>query len=128
MSLRHPGLSHLGASYGGLHTTARDLGGVLSGLFGDAPSLLSATSRDAFFSQVQGGTGEEVLAGVEGQLGGERYIGKQGGCIGFSANLRIYPRRGLATVMMVNRTEVSQAPIDARSDRVDRQVLARSWK
>lgn len=98
-----------GRAYGGLFVTARALGSVLRDLVKDDPVLLRPESKAALFT----------LGWVTGEVAGERYFGKQGGGLGFSGNVRIYPARGLATVMLTNRTEISAGPIDARSDALD---------
>ena len=65
-----------------------------------------------------------TLGWVTGELNGVRYLGKQGGGLGLSGNLRVYPQLGLATVLLANRTEIAAAPIDARSDAVDGALVA----
>ena len=67
--------------------------------------------------------GEHPLGWVQGSLGGARYVGKQGGGLGFHGNVRIYPERGIATVLLANRTEIAPGPIDARSDALDEAHL-----
>ena len=51
------------------------------------------------------------------------YLGKQGGGLGFHGNVRLYPERGIGTVLLINSTEASAAPIDRRSDALDSLVL-----
>jgi hypothetical protein len=62
---------------------------------------------------------------VTGELDGVRYFGKQGGGLGFHGNVRVYPKLGVATVLLANRTEISPGPIDARSDAIDAGFAAR---
>ena len=54
-----------------------------------------------------------------GEVDGVPYFGKQGGGLGYHGNVRIYPTRGVATVLLANSTEVSPGPIDERSDELD---------
>ena len=49
--------------------------------------------------------------------------GKQGGCLGFHGNVRVYSDLGVATVLLGNVTEVSASPIDRRSDEIDPGLL-----
>jgi hypothetical protein len=58
-----------------------------------------------------------------GDLDGVPYFGKQGGGLGFHGNVRLYPTTGLATVFLANQTEVTQGPIDERSDSLDRNFV-----
>lgn len=109
-----------GRGYGGLFCSASALAPVLADLLRPRPTLLSPASRDALFApQPTGG----ALGWVRGALDGARYVGKQGGGLGFFGNLRVYPERGVATVLLANVTEIGAAPIDRRSDAIDRALL-----
>lgn len=117
-----------GRSYGGLFCPAAALAPVLADLLRPRPELLSASSRDEMWrpQHLAGGrlTGA-ALGWVCGTLGPARYLGKQGGGLGFHGNVRVYPDLGLATVLLANVTEVSAGPIDRRSDAIDRLVFCR---
>jgi D-alanyl-D-alanine carboxypeptidase len=110
-----------GRAYGGLFTTAAALGAVLEDLLREDARLLGPAAKAALFAPQQTAAGRTIgaLGWVIGDLAGERYFGKQGGGLGFHGNVRIYPGRRLATVMLANRTEISPRPIDARSDAID---------
>jgi D-alanyl-D-alanine carboxypeptidase len=110
-----------GRAYGGLLVTAEALGRVLQDLMRDDGVLLGPAAKAALFDRQQTASGKPAgaLGWVTGEAAGEPYFGKQGGGLGFHGNLRIYPARGIATVLLANRTEISAGPIDARSDALD---------
>jgi CubicO group peptidase (beta-lactamase class C family) len=116
-----------GRGYGGMFTNAATLASLLSDLLRDEPRVLRRAVRDQMFTQQKTNDGEAIhmtLGWVVGEVAGERYYGKQGGGLGFHGNLRVYPDRKLATVLLANRTELSASPIDARSDELDAIFLA----
>lgn len=120
-SRAHALLPH-GRAYGGLFCSALALAAVLSDLLSAEPQLLSVPAREQMFCPQRTLAGAPIsgtLGWVEGQLSGRPYFGKQGGGFGFHGNVRIYPRLGLGTVLLANRTEISPGPIDARSDALD---------
>lgn len=113
-------------SYGGLFCPAAALAPVLGDLLRPAPHLLSKTARDLLFEPQRIDAGRptgDALGWVCGTLDGARYLGKQGGGLGFHGNVRIYPDLGVATVLLANVSEVSAGPIDRRSDRLDRILV-----
>jgi len=115
-----------GRAYGGLFCSAAALAPVLADLLRPTPRLLSAAARDQMFQPQQLASGRatgDALGWVCGSLDGARYLGKQGGGLGFHGNVRVYPGLGLATVLLANVTEVSAGPIDRRSDRLDRCLI-----
>jgi CubicO group peptidase (beta-lactamase class C family) len=116
-----------GRAYGGLYVTADALGRVLRDLLTERSVLLGATSKAALFARQPTAKGQAAFAlgWVIGELDGEPYFGKQGGGLGFHGNLRVYPTRGIATVLLSNRTEIAAGPIDARSDALDAAFLRR---
>lgn len=117
----------LGRSYGGIFTSAAALAPVLQDLLQAQPKLLSAHARDQMLTAQHTRDGEptgEALGWVMGELNGVRYVGKQGGGLGFHGNVRIYPTLGIATVLLANRTEVSAGSIDERSDELDSAFTA----
>ena len=112
----------LGRGYGGLYTSASALAEILRDLLRPTPALLSAGARDRLLAEQHtrdGASTGATLGWVIGELDGVRYLGKQGGGLGFHGNVRMYPALGLATVLLANRTEISSGPIDARSDALD---------
>lgn len=117
-----------GRSYGGLFCTAGALAAVLGDLLRPRPHLLSPAAREQMFLPqhlTDGKLTAAALGWVCGALERARYVGKQGGGLGFHGNVRIYPDLGLATVLLANVTEVSASVIDRRSDQVDRILIDR---
>jgi hypothetical protein len=110
-----------GRAYGEFVTAARALGTVLQDLLRDDSQLLWAASKAALFAPqtTTAGASTGALGWVMGTVAGEPYFGKQGGALGFRANVRIYPARRLATVLLANPTDPSAKPIDARSPGLD---------
>jgi D-alanyl-D-alanine carboxypeptidase len=121
-----------GRGYGGLFTNASSLGKLLSDLLREEPTVLTRRARDRMLTPQHTTDGETIpmtLGWVTGELDGARYFGKQGGGLGFHGNVRLYPDRKLATVLLANRTELTAGAIDARSDELDAIfVHARSRK
>lgn len=112
----------IGRGYGGLFCPAAALAPILADLLRPRPTLLSPDSRDAMFAPQQLASGKptgSALGWVCGSLGRARYLGKQGGGLGFHGNVRVYPDLGVATVFLANSTELSAGPIDRRSDTLD---------
>jgi CubicO group peptidase (beta-lactamase class C family) len=122
---RHARVRHWGRAYGGLSCTARALGALLSDLLRDAPRVLSRESVDTLFEQqLAGGRPlDHALGWVVGDVDGTPYRGKQGGALGFFANIRVYPKARRATIFLANRTAVTPGPIDAVSDALDALAL-----
>ena len=56
-----------------------------------------------------------------GEVNGERYLFKEGGGGGFHAEMRIYPERGVGTVVMVSNTDFDSTGF---LNRVDQPFLA----
>lgn len=115
-----------GLAYGGLYVTPSAWGAILSDLLRRDGRLLSAASKQALFapqSTRDGRATGEALGWVLGELSGVRYVGKQGGGLGFHGNLRLYPDLGIATVVFANATRVSAGPVDTLSDRLDGPIV-----
>ncbi|MDX2019660.1 MAG: serine hydrolase domain-containing protein [Deltaproteobacteria bacterium] len=110
-----------GRAYGGLFVTAQAPGRVLADLLRSDSVLLRAETKAKLFARQHTTNGQPAgaLGWVIGKLAGQSYFGKQGGGLGFHGNVRIYPSRGIATVLLANRTEISAGPIDRRTDALD---------
>ena len=122
-------LRSFGLGYGGLYASVPAFSAVLADLLRDDSVLLSHDSKAAMFTEQRTNDGESLphtLGWVVGDVDGVRYLGKQGGGLGFHGNVRIYPDIGVATVFFANSTAVSTGPIDALSDRIDRNFLTRA--
>lgn len=117
---------HNGPAYGGLFGRVDGLIPIAQDLLADEPRLLSATQRDAMFTPQESNAGEPLgysLGWSVGELHGARWLSKPGGGPGHFSNMRIYPDVGVATILLVNRTEVREPKIQALSDALDAQML-----
>ena len=113
---------HWGRGYGGAVMNVAGLGAIVTDLLRRDGRLLGPEAKGRLFERQEAPAGhplDATLGWVIGQLDGVPYFGKQGGCLGFQGNLRIYPSIGLGTVYMANATAVMPGPIDSLSDRLD---------
>jgi D-alanyl-D-alanine carboxypeptidase len=124
---RYARLQVYGRGYGGLYCTADALAAVLRDLLRTDSALLGRDAKAQLFSLQKTRSGEPTkmtLGWLSGDLEGKPYFGKQAGGIGFHGNIRIYPKLGLATVLLSNSTRVSAGAIDKRSDALDANLIA----
>jgi CubicO group peptidase (beta-lactamase class C family) len=115
-----------GAAYGGAFATAAGYARVLQDWLQPSPLLLGEAGKRWFFETQHTTSGRALpttLGWHIGCLDNEPYFSKPGGGPGFSSNLRIYPRRQLATVLLSNRMRASEADIQRFTDKVDRALL-----
>jgi D-alanyl-D-alanine carboxypeptidase len=111
-----------GRGYGGIYCTAGALAALLRDLLRDNPTVMSGETRQLFFTEQLDLDGEPIgmtLGPKLGKCGAIPYLGRPGGGLGFHGNIRLYPDAGIATVMMVNRTDISENSINSRSDELD---------
>ena len=113
-----------GDAYGGLignaQGFARYLQAVLSG-----EDILSPTTRAMLFTAASAPGPARSLGWFMGRLDDELWFAHAGGGAGYYCEVRVYPRVGRASVVMLNRTGVRDAHI---LDRLDRPFLARSHR
>lgn len=113
-----------GPAFGGLVGTARGFGVLLQDQL-RAQSVLLGPEMKQLLETPQTTNDGEPLAMTLGwhidETNGIRYFYKQGGGGGFRAEMRIYPGRGIGSVVMVNRTEFNST---ALLNRVDRPFIA----
>jgi len=96
-----------GPSFGGVVASARAVGAFLQDQLREDPRLLSKQTRAKFFEQQRGRDGS--LLGMTpgwhvGENNGRGYYFKEGGGGGFHAEMRVYPPKGIATVVLANNT------------------------
>jgi D-alanyl-D-alanine carboxypeptidase len=111
-----------GPAYGGAFANVRGYGKVLSDLLRERSVVLSKASVELLFTAERSTSGEPLPTSVAfclGDLEGERYFSKAGGGPGFSANLRVYRRLGLATVWLSNQMRATESAIQKVSDTLD---------
>ncbi len=103
-----------GAAFGGLVGSAAGWGRFLEDLLGDRSGILDDTARHRFFEPqrtIGGAPIPMTLGWHRGRLERTDHLYKEGGGAGFHAMTRLYPERGIATLLWVNATvfDVSRA-------------------
>ncbi len=96
-----------GPAFGGAIGTAKALSVILQDLLAERSILLSEKSRGLLFTRQRTSYGKEIdmtLGWHVGELSGIQYYFKEGGGAGFHCEMRMYPSKGLATVIMTNQT------------------------
>ena len=96
-----------GPSFGGAIGTAKAFGRILQDLLADRSILLGADAKRLLASRQQTRSGKDLdmtLGWHLGMMGGVHYFYKEGGGAGFHSEMRVYPTKGLATVIMTNMT------------------------
>ena len=96
-----------GPAFGGVIGTASAFAHILQDLLNNNSVLLGKAVKQQLYSQqtVKSGQSIDMTLGWHiGELGGNKYYYKEGGGAGMHSEMRIYPDRDLASVIMVNRT------------------------
>lgn len=109
-----------GPAFGGLVGSARGFSRFLQDQLSGASSLFSPETQRLFETPQETSAGEELrmtLGWHVGEAGGERYLFKEGGGGGFHAEMRIYPRLGVGSVVMVSSTDFDSTSFLNRLDR-----------
>lgn len=109
-----------GASFGGAIGSAAAFSAILRDLLKDDPVLLSRASKALLFDQARLSSGRAIamtLGWHIGEMAGRPYYFKEGGGAGFHCEMRMYPARGLGSVVMVNRTAFHSNKVLSRLDR-----------
>ena len=86
----------------------------------EKPVLLGKETLELFFSRQHTNSDQPIdmtLGWHIGSFESERFYFKEGGGGGSHAEMRIYPGRALATVMMVNETSSACTGLQGRLDR-----------
>lgn len=126
-------LYHNGKAYGGLFATAHALAEFMRDMLRPNPILLTSDTRDLMFTKQIANDGTTELGTTLGWRCGSMatagngrvdYLSKPGGGPGFHSNVRIYPDRRIATILLVNETQLNEGPIQELSDLVDGPFLA----
>lgn len=112
-----------GDAYGGLIGNAPGFARYLQALLsGDFPS---PATRAMLFTAASAPGPARSLGWFMGRLDDEPWFAHAGGGAGYYCEVRVYPRVGRASVVMLNRTGIRDAHI---LDRLDRPLLARSCR
>jgi CubicO group peptidase (beta-lactamase class C family) len=96
-----------GAAFGGLVGTARGFGTFLQDQLGHHSRLFSDSTRSLLYApqHIRDGAPIAMTLGWHvGTTNGIRFFFKEGGGGGFHHMMRLYPDRGIATVLMTNAT------------------------
>lgn len=92
-----------GPAFGGAIGSASAFSRILQDLLGEHSVLLAGKTRDLLFQQIN----SNMTPGWHiGEQSGIRYFFKEGGGAGFHSEMRIYPAKGIASVVMVNQTNL----------------------
>jgi len=96
-----------GKAYSGLVGSARSFSRFLQDQLASESRLLSSAARTLLTEQQSLNNGETVdmtLGWHIGRLNNKTYLYKDGGGVAYRSQMRLYPDRGLGSVMIVNRT------------------------
>lgn len=96
-----------GPAFGGVIGTASAFARILQDLLNNNSVLLGKAVKQQLYSQQKVKSGQSIhmtLGWHIGELNGKKYYYKEGGGAGMHSEMRIYPDRDLASVIMVNRT------------------------
>ncbi len=113
-----------GYSFGGLMGNAKGFAKYLQALITDH-QILSEKSKLKLFSNQKtkkGKTLDMCLSWFSGSLEGEKYFTHAGGGGGYYCEIRIYPKKKLASIIMFNRTGVSDERL---LDDIDKYFLTK---
>lgn len=97
-----------GPAFGGLVGSAPAFARFLQDQLGDVSVLLNQEFKELFYAEQRNDLGVAIgmtLGWHIGNLKGVRYFFKEGGGGGFHSEMRIYPTKQFASVIMVNSTE-----------------------
>jgi len=109
-----------GPAFGGLVGSGRGFAKFLQDQLNPHSKLFGDSTRDQFYIQQQTGKGPVAmtLGWHMGSLNGETFYYKEGGGGGFHCMMRLYPGRGVGTVLMTNATMFN---VRSLMDRIDIQ-------
>lgn len=108
-----------GPSFGGLVGSAGAFGRFLQDQLSGSSVLLGEPFRKLLYTRQSDAKGRPIamtLGWHIGDLGGSPYYFKEGGGGGFHGEMRVYPDRGFATVLMANATQFNSNRFLSRLD------------
>ncbi len=121
---------HNAPSYGGLYCNMDGMSTFIKDMQAKDPVLFSRETRRKMFEPYFGPRGEvfpTTHGWDHGNLEGVGFITRPGGSPGYYSNIRIYPKKRLATILLVNKTLVDAKLINRFTDEIDRE-LVRSFR
>lgn len=101
-----------GPAFGGAIGSASAFSRILQDLLSENSVLLSDASIKLHFEQSENNAHEQIemtLGWHVGEVSGLKYLFKEGGGAGFHSEMRIYPSKGIGSVVMVNKTSFNSA-------------------
>lgn len=119
--------NHNAPSYGGLYCSMEGMSKFMKDMQAKEPVLFSRETRRKMFEPYYGPGGEPMPTTHgwdHGKLEGINYITRPGGGPGFHSNIRIYPGKRLATILMVNKTLADAKLINLFTNEIDRELVA----
>ncbi len=112
-----------GSAYGGLIGNAEGFSKFLQQLLMEDSKLISREHKNLMFTKQKLNNGEEIQMGLGwfcGTLNGREYYTHPGGGGGYYSELRIYPEQNFASVIMFNRSGMSD---ERFLDKVDKYFI-----
>lgn len=109
-----------GPAFGGLIGTARGFSRFLQDQLRTESALFGLESKRLLETQQTDGAGRPIqmtLGWHIGETDGAAYFFKEGGGGGFHSEMRIYPTKGIASIVLVNSTEFNSTKFLNRVDR-----------
>ena len=109
-----------GPAFGGAIGSAKAFSKILQDLLSEESLLLGKNARQLLYTQEKTRSGELIpmTSGWHiGEMQGLIYFYKEGGGAGFHSEMRIYPTRDLASVIMTNRTSFNSRKELSRIDK-----------
>lgn len=109
-----------GSSYGGLIGTSSGFVKYIQGLLQTDSKLISADSKQELFKENYTTNNKPTgmcLAWFKGELNGKKYFSHAGGGGGYYCEIRIYPCLGIGSVIMFNRTGMTDERILNKVDK-----------
>ncbi len=95
-------------AHGGIVASGRSFAAVFQDLLGPESRLLGAEARqELFHEQIRAGRQAFALAWFIQERDGERFFSHRGGGLGYVSEVRLYPEKGLGSVLLVNMTTPS---------------------
>ena len=110
-----------GPAFGGLVGSAGPFGRFLQDQLRETSTLLGKTGQRLLYTEQKASDGKPLgmtLGWHVGELQGVKYLFKEGGGGGFHSEMRLYPSRQFASVVMVNDTDFSSSAFLGRLDTV----------
>lgn len=110
-----------GPAFGGLVASARGIAAFLQDLLSESSKILSPEMKSQFLEQQKNNSGENIemsLGWHVDTLDGTPYLFKQGGGMGFHAEMRIYPAKGFGSVLLINNGTFNSRKSLSHIDRV----------